>query len=135
MTIQFLRNSFTAAAIIGGLLSTSYAHAGPLYSCVFENGTENSRFEVKVRQDGDDGLFSYNFIPANESAAVQGQFEIVKSNVTWSHFIFTGNDDTLNVKLSVPAGLDDNTIYMQLDAVVNQNPVQFAKYLNCKRAR
>ncbi|NBX18960.1 MAG: hypothetical protein EBR09_16540, partial [Proteobacteria bacterium] len=127
--------SLTASALLCGILSTSYAHAAPLYSCVYENTGDNSRFEVSIREESSEAAFSYKFTPRGETAAVQGQMIVEKTDVTWSHFVFTGSDANAQVKLSVPAGLQDTSIYMKLAVTLDGNTFDSIQYLGCKRAR
>lgn len=125
----------TMTAVVCGVLSSTHAHAAPLYSCVYENASENSRFEVRIREESSDALFSYKFSPRGASTSVQGEMTVEKTDVTWSHFIFTGSDANGKVKLSVPAGLEDTSVYMNFDVTVNGQFFEPIEYLECKRAR
>jgi hypothetical protein len=136
MKSTWLQNkSLNASVSLCGILSTCYANAAPLYSCVYENSGDNSRFEVSIREESSEAAFSYKFTPRGETAAVQGHMIVEKTDVTWSHFVFTGSDAGAQVKLSVPAGLQDTSVYMKLAVTVDGKTFDSIQYLECKRAR
>jgi hypothetical protein len=124
-----------AGAVALSALSTSYAHAGPLYSCVFENSQNKTRLELRVRDDSNDGVFSYSYSPDSSQAPVQGKFDVRKTGATWSHFIFTGSDTETSVKLSVPAGLNEGSVYAEIETKVGEITYEPRIWLACTRAR
>lgn len=126
---------FPAAAAFCAFLSTSYAHAAPLYSCVFENVAKGERYEVRLREDGNEGTLAYKLPTELGLTDSQGELNVTKTSATWSHFIFTAQNGVAEVELSVPAGLQDNSIYMKLEVRNDGQTVDFFRYLNCNRAR
>jgi hypothetical protein len=130
-----LQRFSSASAVVLIALSTSYAHAGPLYSCVFENSQNKTRLELRVREDSDDGVFNYSYSPDSNQTPVQGKFDVRKTGATWSHFIFTGSNTETNVKLSVPAGLSEGSVYAELETKVGDITYEPKIWLACTRTR
>ncbi|MEN9528825.1 MAG: hypothetical protein RI932_698 [Pseudomonadota bacterium] len=126
--------SFVAAFGVSAL-STTYAHAAPQYICTFENSAEKTRFELRIREQANEGTFTYSYASDASQPAVQGKFEVTRTSTTWSHFVFTGKDAQSNVKLSVPAGLDGNSVYLEMEINVGEFTVDQVRWLQCKSAR
>lgn len=122
-------------AVFAGVLSTSYAHAGQLYSCAYEDREEDTRFELKIREGENDGQLTYKYSPIGDPTVVEGQLEVKKISATWSHFIYTGRDSRGDFKLSVPAGLQDNGVYMQAEITVGDRLLEPRQFLECSRIR
>lgn len=135
MIRSLTKTSASTLALVCGFLSTSYAHTAPLFSCVFEDAEEETRFEFKVREGENDGLLTYKYSPIANPAVVQGQIQTTKTNVTWSHFVYTGRDSQAEVKLSVPAGLTDNTVYLQMEVKVGEQTLEPRQFLQCNKVR
>ncbi|MBM3380820.1 MAG: hypothetical protein FJY29_00040 [Betaproteobacteria bacterium] len=126
---------FLSAALALSFLSTTYAHAAPQYICAFENSAEKTRYELRIREQTNAGTFTYSFAPDASQPAVQGKFEVTRTSTTWSHFIFTGKDAQSNVKLSVPAGLDGNSVYLEMEITVGEFTLDQVRWLNCTSGR
>jgi hypothetical protein len=116
-------------------LSTTYAHAAPQYICTFENSAEKTRFELRIREQANEGTFTYSYASDASQPAAQGKFEVTRTSTTWSHFVFTGKDSQANVKLSVPAGLDGNSVYLELEMKMGEFTFDQIHWLACKSAR
>ncbi|MEN9824605.1 MAG: hypothetical protein RI953_350 [Pseudomonadota bacterium] len=128
-------NILTASTLAACLFSTAYAQAGQRFLCVFEDASEETRFEIDIREEGNEATLTYKYSPIANPEVVQGKMQLTKTSVTWSHFIFTGRDSISTVKASVPAGLDGNSIYVQMDVKVGDKTLEPYKWLECKRAR
>jgi hypothetical protein len=130
-----MQTILSAAVAVCAFLSTTYAHGAPLYSCVFENATKGERFEVRLREDGNEGTLAYKLPAELGMTDGQGDLKVTKTSATWSHFIFTAQNGVAEVELSVPASLNDNSIYMKLEVSNDGQTIDFIRYLNCSRAR
>ena len=129
------KNIVAAITFVATLLSTSYAHAGPRFLCIFDDQQAGTRFELNIRESSDEGTLTYKYSPIASSAVVEGQMQLTRTSATWSHFVFTGKDSIATVKASVPVELDNSSIYVELDLKLEDKMTQFIKWLDCSRVR
>jgi|GEM_PF-902772 len=129
------KNIAAAIAFVATLLSTSYAHAGPRFLCVFAEQQEDTRVELNIRESSAGGTLTYKYSPVASPTVFEGKMKITKTGATWSHFVFTGKDSIATVKASVPVGLDNNSVYVEMDVKVEDKMTRFIKWLDCSRVR
>lgn len=115
--------------------STTYAQAAAMYVCTFENPAEKTRYELKIREEASEGTLTYSYASDANQPAVQGKFSVVKTGATWSHFVFTGKDQQASAKLSVPVGLDGNSVYLEMEIKVDEFAIDQIRWLNCTSGR
>ena len=126
------KSIFSLSTLATMLLSTTYAHAGNRYLCVFEQPSQNTRFELDIREESGNATLSYKFAPYNApSTVVQGKVQLNQTGATWSHFIFTGKDANAQIKASVPVSLADNSVYLDIDFSVNGQQYDSINSLQC----
>ena len=135
MKSLFGKNIAAAITFVATLLSTSYAHAGPRFLCVFAEQQEDTRVELNIRESSAEGTLTYKYSPKANSAVVEGQVQLTRTSATWSHFVFTGKDSIATVKASVPVELNNNSVFVEMDLKVEDKMVLFINWLNCSRVR
>lgn len=120
------------STLAASILSTSYAQAGGRYLCIFENPGENTRFELDIREESSEAVLTYKYSPFYEPGVVQGKIQLNKTSATWSHFIFTGKDASATARASVPVGLADNSVHLDMDLNVNGKSFDAVNWLQCR---